>query len=72
MLKIKSFEVTLPREVAYSARIAAARKGKSLSRLIRDLLEDYLSQVEYSDHFSQKSIKSVSKAKRDERYDFID
>jgi metal-responsive CopG/Arc/MetJ family transcriptional regulator len=44
MSKTQSFGVILPRELAYRTRIVAAMQGKSRSRLIRDLLEDYLEE----------------------------
>ncbi len=42
------FGVVLPVEIARRARILAAMEGKSRSRLIRDLLESYLTVRELS------------------------
>ena len=42
MTKTQVFGVVLTPELAHRARVVAAIEGKSRSRLIRDLLENYL------------------------------
>jgi metal-responsive CopG/Arc/MetJ family transcriptional regulator len=43
------YGVVLPKEIAEKARVVAAIEGKSRSRLMRDLLEDYLKNYKLPD-----------------------
>ena len=46
-METKIFGVVLPIDVAQKARIVAAQEGKSRSRLMRDLLENYLKSLDH-------------------------
>lgn len=50
MIDTQVYGVVLPLKLAYKARVVAAIEGKSRSKLIRELLENYLECFDWTDN----------------------
>jgi hypothetical protein len=68
MRKLRNVTVTLPEDVAYWARMEAARKETSVSRLLGSFLEERMQQQQGYNQAMRRALARKSFAKSDGKY----